>query len=110
MARYNSFATQEFYRVILSVAKDLGKLGRFFAALRMTEGAPRYSFFGTGHRIGWQQMESLPMDHGYQVVITDLLNDELAPEREVLGDLASVTALCPTPKRSWLAASSRPTP
>jgi D-3-phosphoglycerate dehydrogenase/C-terminal binding protein len=39
-------------------------------------------------------MESLPMDHGYQVVITDLLNDELAPEREVLGDLASVTALC----------------
>jgi C-terminal binding protein len=29
----------------------------------------------------------------YQVVITDLLNDELAPERAVLGDLAGVTAL-----------------
>ncbi len=48
MARSNSFATREFCRVILSEAKDLGKLGRFFAALRMTDGAPRCSFFGTG--------------------------------------------------------------
>jgi hypothetical protein len=40
MARSNSFATREFSRVILSVAKDLGKLGRFFAALRMTDGTP----------------------------------------------------------------------
>lgn len=29
----------------------------------------------------------------FQVVITDLINDDLAPEREVLGDLAQVTAL-----------------
>jgi len=29
----------------------------------------------------------------YQVVITDLINDDLAPEREVLGELAQVTAL-----------------
>jgi hypothetical protein len=49
MARSNSFARPEFFRVILSVAKDLGKLRRFFAALRMTEGAPRCSFFGTSH-------------------------------------------------------------
>ena len=34
------------------------------------------------------------MNHRYQVVITDLLDDELAPEREVLGDVADVTALC----------------
>lgn len=33
------------------------------------------------------------MKHRYQVVITDLLNDDLLPEREVLGDLADVTAL-----------------
>ncbi|MGO8746736.1 MAG: hypothetical protein ACLQNE_12165 [Thermoguttaceae bacterium] len=32
-------------RVILSEAKDLGKLGRFFAALRMTVGAPRCSLY-----------------------------------------------------------------
>ena len=29
----------------------------------------------------------------YQVVITDLIDDDLAPEREVLDDLADVTAL-----------------
>ncbi len=34
--------------VILSAAKDLGKLGRFFAALRMTDGVPRCISFGTG--------------------------------------------------------------
>jgi D-3-phosphoglycerate dehydrogenase/C-terminal binding protein len=33
------------------------------------------------------------MNHRYQVVITDLLDDELAPEREVLDDMAGVTAL-----------------
>jgi hypothetical protein len=50
MARSNNFATKEFRHVILSVAKDLGKLGRFFAALRMTDRALRCSSFGTGHR------------------------------------------------------------
>ncbi|MGO8747993.1 MAG: polysaccharide deacetylase family protein, partial [Thermoguttaceae bacterium] len=49
MARFNNSATREFCHVILSEAKDLGKLGRFFAALRMTDGALRCSFFGTGH-------------------------------------------------------------
>jgi len=34
------------------------------------------------------------MSDPFQVVITDLLNDDLAPERAVLGDLAQVTALC----------------
>lgn len=29
----------------------------------------------------------------YQVIITDLINDDLAPEREVLADIAEVTAL-----------------
>lgn len=33
------------------------------------------------------------MTHAFHVMITDLLNDELLPEREVLGDLAEVTAL-----------------
>jgi hypothetical protein len=49
MARSNNSATREFYHVILSEAKDLGKLGRFFAALRMTDGALRCSSFGAGH-------------------------------------------------------------
>ena len=51
-------------------------------------------------------MESSPMDHGYQVVITDLLTTSLAPEREVLGDLATWRPCTPALKRSWLAASS----
>ena len=34
------------------------------------------------------------MTNRYQVVITDLIDDDLAPEREVLGELADVTALC----------------
>lgn len=33
------------------------------------------------------------MTVSYQVVITDLINDDLEPEREVLGELAHVTAL-----------------
>jgi D-3-phosphoglycerate dehydrogenase/C-terminal binding protein len=33
------------------------------------------------------------MAHRYRIVITDLLDDDLAPEREVLGDLADVEAL-----------------
>jgi D-3-phosphoglycerate dehydrogenase/C-terminal binding protein len=33
------------------------------------------------------------MTAAYEVVITDLIDDDLAPEREVLGDLARVTAL-----------------
>jgi D-3-phosphoglycerate dehydrogenase/C-terminal binding protein len=33
------------------------------------------------------------MSDRYSVIITDLMNDDLAPEREVLGPLASVTAL-----------------
>ena len=33
------------------------------------------------------------MSRVYQVVITDLMDDDLAPEREVLGDLANVTAI-----------------
>ena len=33
------------------------------------------------------------MSQSFHVVITDLLSDELLPEREVLGDLAEVTAL-----------------
>ncbi len=33
------------------------------------------------------------MNNRYHVVITDLMNDDLAPEREVLGELAGVTAL-----------------
>lgn len=33
------------------------------------------------------------MPSPYQVIITDLIDDDLAPEREVLGDLAHVTAL-----------------
>jgi D-3-phosphoglycerate dehydrogenase/C-terminal binding protein len=33
------------------------------------------------------------MTQRYQVIITDLLNDDLAPEREVLNDLADVSAL-----------------
>jgi C-terminal binding protein len=33
------------------------------------------------------------MSQRFQVVITDLLDDDLAPEREVLGELADVTAL-----------------
>ncbi len=33
------------------------------------------------------------MSNEYKVIITDLLDDDLAPEREVLGDLAEVTAL-----------------
>ena len=49
MARLNDIATREVCRVILSAAKDLGKAGRFFAALRMTVRAMRCSLFGTGH-------------------------------------------------------------
>jgi D-3-phosphoglycerate dehydrogenase/C-terminal binding protein len=37
--------------------------------------------------------EEASMTERYQVIITDLLDDDLAPEREVLGDLANVTAL-----------------
>ena len=33
------------------------------------------------------------MAQRYRVVITDLLDDDLAPEREVLGKLADVEAL-----------------
>ena len=53
MDRSQNIATREVCRVILSlgvilsVAKDLGKLGRFFAALRMTDGAPRCKCLGT---------------------------------------------------------------
>ena len=33
------------------------------------------------------------MPQRYRIVITDLLNDDLAPEREALGEIADVEAL-----------------
>ncbi len=48
MAPTQRKAPREARRVILSAAKDLGKLSRFFAALRMTGDVRRYTFSGTG--------------------------------------------------------------
>ena len=48
MARSNNSATREFCHVILSEAKDLGKLGRFFAALRIDRRRSATQFFWNG--------------------------------------------------------------
>ena len=38
-------------------------------------------------------MENAGYGERYRIVITDLLDDDLAPEREALGELADVEAL-----------------
>ena len=49
MARSRQSATGNPRAVILSAAKDLGRQGRFFAALRMTDDAPRCRSSRTSH-------------------------------------------------------------